>query len=76
MEVPKLGVASELQPPAYTAAAAAWELSLLFNLHHSSQQRWIFNPLSKTRDRTCILMDTSWVLNPLSHKRELLIQEV
>ena len=25
-------------------------------LHHSSQQRWILNPLSKARDRTCSLM--------------------
>ena len=49
------------------------------------QQRWIwaasatytiacsnagsFNPLSKARDWTCFLMDTSWVLNPLSPSR-------
>ena len=26
-----------------------------------------FNPLSKARDRTCILMDTSRILNQLSH---------
>ena len=26
-----------------------------------------FNPLSKTRDHTCFLMDTSQVLNPMSH---------
>ena len=30
-------------------------------LHHSSQQRQILNPLSKARDRTRILMDTSRV---------------
>ena len=30
-------------------------------LHHSSWQRQILNPQSKTRDRTHILMDTSWV---------------
>ena len=30
-------------------------------LHHSSRQCWIHNPLSGARDRTCILMDTSWV---------------
>ena len=30
------------------------------DLHHSSQQRRI-NPLSKARDRTCILMDTSQI---------------
>ena len=30
-------------------------------LHHSSQQCWILNPLSKARDRTHNLMDTSGV---------------
>ena len=30
-------------------------------LHHSSQQRWILNPLSKARDQTHVLMDTSRV---------------
>ena len=30
-------------------------------LHHSSWQLWIFYPLSKSRDRTRLLMDTSWV---------------
>ena len=39
------------------------------NLHHSSQQHRILNPLSKARNQTCILMDISWVLNPLSHNR-------
>ena len=28
---------------------------------------WIFNPLSKARDRTCILIDSSQVCQPLSH---------
>ena len=37
------------------------------NLHHSSQQHQILNPLSKATDQTCILMDTSQVLNLLSH---------
>ena len=32
------------------------------DLHHSSQQPWIPNPLSEARDRTRILMDTSQVL--------------
>ena len=35
--------------------------SLICNLYHSSQQRWILNPLSKARDWTYILMDTSQV---------------
>ena len=31
------------------------------NLHHSSWQCWFLNPLSKARDQTHILMDTSQV---------------
>ena len=38
MEVPSLGVESELQPPAYTTATARWDLSLICDLHHSSRQ--------------------------------------
>ena len=33
----------------------------LCDLHYSSQQHWILNPLSEARDRTHILMDTSQV---------------
>ena len=29
------------------------------DLHHSSRQRWILNPLSEARDRARIFMDTS-----------------
>ena len=38
MEVPRLGVQSELWPPAYTTAAATWDLSRICGLHHISQQ--------------------------------------
>ena len=37
------------------------DLSCVWDLHHSSQQHWIVNPLSKARDRTCILMVTSQI---------------
>ena len=59
MEVPKLGVKSELKMSAYTTATATQDLSLICNLHHSSGQREILNPLSKARDRTCVLADAS-----------------
>ena len=31
------------------------------DLYHSSQHCWIPDPLSEARDRTCILLDTSWI---------------
>ena len=61
MEVPRLGVKSELQLPAYTTATATWDPSRICSLHHSSWQCWILNPLSGARNWTLILMDTSWV---------------
>ena len=61
MEVPRLGVESELQMPAYATATATRDLSHVCDLHHSSQQHWILNALSKARDQTHILMDTSQV---------------
>ena len=45
VEVPRLGVESELQLPAYTTATVTQ----------------ILNPLIETRDRTHILMDTSQI---------------
>ena len=59
VEVPRLGVKSELQLPAYTTAMP--DLSCICNLHHSSRQRQILNPLSETRDRTRNLMDASQI---------------
>ena len=57
VEVPRLGVSSELQPPACTTAIAMKDPSHVCDLHHSSGQRWILNPLSEARDRTPVLMD-------------------
>ena len=59
MEVPKLKVKSELQLPAYTTATARQDLSHVCNLHQSSQQLRILNPLSGARDWTRNLMDTN-----------------
>ena len=61
MEVLRLGVELELQLPAWTTATATQDLSHVFDLHHSSWQRQILNPLSETRDQTCNLMATSQV---------------
>ena len=54
MEVPRLGVKSELQLLAYTTATAAVmpDLSLLCDLHRSSQKCQILNPLREARDQT------------------------
>ena len=52
MEVPRLGVEWKLQLLAYTTAIAMQDLSCVCDLHHSSQQRRILNPLSEARDRT------------------------
>ena len=61
IEVLKLGVELDLQLPAYAIATATEELSYVCDLHHSSQQCHILNPLSETRGQTHILMDTSEV---------------
>ena len=60
MEVPRLGVESELQLPAYTTATATGTLDLshICDLPHSLQQCWILNPLSKARDGIHILTGT------------------
>ena len=61
MEIPRLGVESELQLLAYAAATAMRDPSCISDLHHSSWQCRILNPLSEARDGTCIPMDSSWV---------------
>ena len=37
------------------------DLSCICDLHHSSWQRWILNPLGEARDPTCNLMETSQI---------------
>ena len=61
MEVPRLGVESELLLPAYITAAATQNPSCICNLHHSSRQHRILNPLREARDRTLVFMDTSQI---------------
>jgi len=47
------------QLPAYTIATAKPDLGHIYNLSHSLWQCWILNPLSKARDQTCILTETT-----------------
>ena len=61
MEDPRLGVKLELQLPAQATTTATHSPKHVCNLHHSSLQRQIPDPLRKPRDWTCVLMGTSWV---------------
>ena len=74
MEIPKLGVESELQLLAYSTATATamWDRSHVCNLHHNSRQHWIPDPLSEARDRTRVLMDTSLLGEILKKKKNTL----
>ena len=56
MEVPRLGAKSELLLLVYTRASARPDLSCICDLHHSSWQGQILNPLIKARDQTHNLM--------------------
>ena len=58
MEVPKLGVELELQPPACPTATATRDPSRVCDLHHRSWPCRILNPQSEARDRTRVLRGT------------------
>ena len=59
MEVPRRGVESELQLLAYNPAT--WDPSCVLDLHHSSWQHQIPDPMSEARDQTYVLMDPSQI---------------
>ena len=61
MKVPGLVVKSELQLPAYATATAILDWSRICDLHHSSRQHLILNPLNEAWGRTCVLTDTSYI---------------
>ena len=65
VDFPRAGLESELQLPASATATATRDLSRVCDLHHSSQQCQILNPLSEARDGTSIFMDSSRVPDPL-----------
>ena len=58
MEIPRLGVELELWLPAYPTASAMPDPRCVYDLHHSSGQCWILDPLIQARDRTT----SSWIL--------------
>ena len=58
LEVPRLGVKSELELLTYTTATATLDPGCVCDLHHSSRH---LNPLSKARDRTCVLLGASQI---------------
>ena len=66
IEVSRLEVKLELQLPAYTIATATQDPSCIsdHDLHHSTCQCWIINPLSEAKN-----LMSSWTLVglPLSH---------
>ena len=67
MEVPRLGVASELQLQACATATAMpiQAPSVTCATAHSNAR----SLTHRARDRTLILMDASWILNLLGHNR-------
>ena len=54
-------LAQWVNDPAYARATAMWDPSRVCDLHHSSSQRRILNPLSKARDGTLNLMVSSQI---------------
>ena len=61
MEVSRPGVQSELWLPAYTTATATWDPKHVWDLHHSTWQCQILNPLIEARDLTHNLMVPNWI---------------
>ena len=68
MDIPRLGVESELQLLAYTTFTATQDPSHICDLHHTSRQHRILNPLREARDRTHNFMVPSRICSPLRHE--------
>ena len=75
LKILRLGVESELQLPVCATATATLDPSHICDPHHSSQQYWFLNPLSKARNWTRIITDTSWVLNLLRRNENSLCRQ-
>ena len=61
MEVCRLGVKSELQPPAYATATATGDPSHICDLHRSSWQHRHQTPIT-VKDQPGIQPTSSWIL--------------
>ena len=59
MEVPRLGVQSQLQLLTYTTGRATGESEPHLQLHHSSRPHQTLNPLGEAGEQIHILMDAS-----------------
>ena len=73
MEVPRQEVQWELQLLACATATATPGPSHICNLHCSSQQHWILNPLSEARIEHTPSRRPHRVLNPVSRNRNSLV---
>ena len=73
MEIPRLRVKLELQLqlPAHATATAMPDPGCICDLHHSSGQHRILNPMHWARDRTGVLMDTTQVHHCWATQQEL-----
>ena len=58
MEVPRLEVELEPQPPTYTTPTAMRDLCRVYDLQHSSWKPQVLNPLSEARIESA----SSWLL--------------
>ena len=67
MDIPRLGVESELQLLAYATARAMADLSHICNPHHCLQPCWIFLSTEQGQGLNLHPVYTGWILNPLIH---------
>ena len=61
MQVPRLGLKSELQLLAYATATVTLDLRGVWDLNPSSQQWQLLNPMSEARDQTHNLVDLRFI---------------
>ena len=81
MEVSRLGGRIRAAAATYTTATVTPDQSCICDLHHSSRQRQILNPLSETEDQIHILLDTSpvhycYAIMGTSHYEYIKIKEL